>query len=944
MGGGVGMLTTGSDSFVGTAKNDLFTSANGTLAANDTILDSSTTDHDILNIETTSTTGVAARVQNIETINANGTYVAVGYDATSTSGTKDLNLSTSIVGGTANVTAASSINVANIKAGANIANLNVDSAAGGTRDTVNVDGGSATNVNVTGIASGIDKYNVTIADKATLKVTSAGSLSEYTANVGATATINAVTGANTKTFTINAAADSVVTANAVLTSTAANFGNTDFNGAGNVTLKVAAATTALKDQSITSTGTGKLTVEAAGAAVAADDYSNIKADTLKLTTAQANAFKVNENTVVNLAAAAGNTGAATIDVDNGTSTSIAAGAGTLNLEVSQSQTSFNTGAAVGTLLVKATPDNVTDTKDGATITIGNLTAHANTTTIVASGSEALTLTDLTHAEDLVLTSTQMTGKLVVADTSSAADKDLTIIGGTNDDKVTMTVVSASAETNNIILAGAGNDTIIVKGAGSAADNIVKVYGEAGDDKIDASALGTGAKEIILDGGAGNDTIIGSALVDTINGGAGDDIINGGDGADKITLGTGNDTVIIDSNEGGDIISDAVIGEDTIILRGAANNTAALNVAALTVTAGDYAAKLGTNHAFTLKDSTATDLSNLVQFGDATTAYAITATQDFTAGSKNDVVTVGTTSKKINLGAGDDKITVTGAVTGEIAGGAGSDTFVIGADAIITDFGATDILKVTTGAVGVTVIESFNATAATVNAAATTTLTLNQGVDVDMTLATISGTNGYTIKTATAGDYKLTDGATITGSAGDDIITGSDFADIITGGEGADIITGGKGGDTINLTENIPAADLVNVAVLDTAVAANFAALATAATISASQTTVGMDVITGFAAGDTIQLSSATAIITSTTLLTEASVQGADTTGDVTLMQGTYDSVLNTFVGDGTGNDSMLVYDTNGTTAGGTYEGIVLVGYVDATANDTISVAGLFTAV
>ncbi|MDD3835437.1 MAG: hypothetical protein PHS42_08180, partial [Sulfurimonas sp.] len=48
MGGGVGMLTTGSDSFVGTAKNDLFTSANGTLAANDTILDSSTTDHDIL--------------------------------------------------------------------------------------------------------------------------------------------------------------------------------------------------------------------------------------------------------------------------------------------------------------------------------------------------------------------------------------------------------------------------------------------------------------------------------------------------------------------------------------------------------------------------------------------------------------------------------------------------------------------------------------------------------------------------------------------------------------------------------------------------------------------------------------------------------------------------------------------------------------------------------
>lgn len=772
-----------------------------------------------MNIETTSSTGVAARVQNIETINANGTYVAVGYDATSTSGTQNLNLSTSIVGGTANVKAASSINVANIKAGANISTLNVTSAAGGTRDVVNVDGGSATNVNVNAhaTAAGINKYNVTLADKATLAVNNTGGVvGEFTANVGATATIAVTAPTTVKSFTINAAADSVVTADSKLTDVALNgAGNTDFNGAGNVTLKATAAN--LTAQSMTSTGTGTLTVEISDTAAANGVLKNIAADNVKFTLKQTgtNEITVNESSVVHLADTADKSGEAKINVSNGTSTEIADGAGTLNVKVAQSQAQFTTGAKVGTLLLEATPDNATDTKDGATITIGDLEANAKTSTIVASGSEALTLTKLTYSDDLVLTSTQMTGKLVVADTTTTvANKDLTIIGGTNDDKVTMTVASAAAaataETNNIILAGAGNDTIIVKGTGSAF-NIVKVYGEAGDDKIDASGLKTNAKEIILDGGAGNDTITGSDLDDTIVGGAGNDTINGGAGADKITLGAGNDTVIIASGEGNDVIADAVIGEDTIILRGAADNGAALDVTALTVSSGNYAAKLGSKHAFTLTNSTATDLSNLVQFGDATTAYTIVSDLDFTAGSKNDVVTVAGTTKKINLGAGDDKITVTGVVTtGGIAGGAGADTFVISANAKITDFAATDILKVT-GAhtVDVTVVESFTATAATVNSGTTTTLTLNQGVDVDMTLATVSAAaNGYIIETANTGDYKLTDGATIIGSAGKDTITGSDFADIITGGEGIDSITGGKGNDTINLTENVAAADTV----------------------------------------------------------------------------------------------------------------------------------------
>ncbi len=787
-----------------------------------------------MNIETTDTVGVAARIQNIETINANGTYVGVGYDASSTAGTQNLNVSTSIVGGTASVIGASSINVANINAGANIATLNVTAAIGGTRDVVNVDGGSATNVNLNAATAGISKFDATIADKATLTVAANGVLNEYTANVGATATITSTTPTATKAFTINAAKDSVVTISSKLTDVALNAaGNTDFNGAGNVTAKVATAN--IDDQAMTSTGTGTLTVEVTGdAASATAIYKDIQADTINLKTTQSTGtLTVNANSTVNLLA----TGSQTLDVENATGTTgvsaVGAGKGTLNLKVSNSQTAITTGAAVGTLLIEATPDETADTKDGAQITVATLTAGAGNSTIVASGAADLKIgTSLTSTKDLVFTATQMTGKLVIGDTTTTKDMDLTIIGGSNDDTIGMTVVAATAatETSNIVLAGAGNDTVTIKGAGTSDSNIVKVYGEDGDDTINAAALTATGKEIILDGGAGNDTITGSNFVDTIVGGAGNDIISSGAGADKITLGAGNDTVIVVAGNGNDVIADAVIGEDTIVLRGVADNTAALDVTALTVSSGNYAAKLGAAHAFTLTGSTATNLSGLVQFGDATTAYTAAANLDLTTGSKNDVVTTAGTSKKINLGAGDDKITVTGAVTGSITGGAGADTFVIGANAIITDLSAGDILNVTAGTVGVTVTESFTAAATTVNAAATTTLTLNQGVDIDMTLASVAiATNGYLIKTATGGDYKLTDGATIVGSVGNDTITGSDFADIITGGNGADTITAGKGNDTINLASAAAASDTVKFSVA----ADN-----------------GHDTITGFSAGAT----------------------------------------------------------------------------------------------
>ena len=41
---------------------------------------------------------------------------------------------------------------------------------------------------------------------------------------------------------------------------------------------------------------------------------------------------------------------------------------------------------------------------------------------------------------------------------------------------------------------------------------------------------------------------------------------------------------------------------------------------------------------------------------------------------------------------------------------------------------------------------------------------------------------------------------------------------------------------------------------------------------------------------------------------------------------------------------MFVYDQDGTTGTGVYRGIILVGYVDAAGNDTMSAGGLLTSV
>jgi Ca2+-binding RTX toxin-like protein len=95
---------------------------------------------------------------------------------------------------------------------------------------------------------------------------------------------------------------------------------------------------------------------------------------------------------------------------------------------------------------------------------------------------------------------------------------------------------------------------------------LNVTGTAGDDTINAQQLQVNGFQLVLDGGAGNDTLTGGAGNDVLLGGAGDDFVDGGRGADTAILGSGNDTFVWNPGEGSDVV-EGQGGFDTLQFNG-----------------------------------------------------------------------------------------------------------------------------------------------------------------------------------------------------------------------------------------------------------------------------------------------------------------------------------------------------------------------------------------
>ncbi|MBP3959651.1 hypothetical protein J8F10_30770 [Gemmata sp. G18] len=272
----------------------------------------------------------------------------------------------------------------------------------------------------------------------------------------------------------------------------------------------------------------------------------------------------------------------------------------------------------------------------------------------------------------------------------------------------------------------------------ASDRLV-LNGQGGDDVINATSLRANSIQLTVNGGLGNDLLIGSD---------GDDLINGGDGNDTALMGAGNDTFVWNPGDDNDTI-EGQAGTDKMVFNGA-------NIAeAIDISANGGRVRFSRN------------VANVVM--DLNDVEAI----DFNALGGADQITVGDLS-------GTDVTEVNLNLAGTLNGGAGdgaADTVIVngtnGDDAIVV-FGTGTGAQVLGLAATVNIIGAEPANdRLVVNALA--------GNDV----VEASGLTGSAIQfTGNGGD-------------GDDVLIGGDGNDTLLGGAGDDVLIGGPGADILD---------------------------------------------------------------------------------------------------------------------------------------------------
>jgi Ca2+-binding RTX toxin-like protein len=99
------------------------------------------------------------------------------------------------------------------------------------------------------------------------------------------------------------------------------------------------------------------------------------------------------------------------------------------------------------------------------------------------------------------------------------------------------------------------------------ENLV-LNANGGNDSFSATGNLAALIKIIVDGGAGDDTILGSNGADVLLGGDNNDFIDGQQGNDTVFMGAGNDTFQWDPGDGSDIV-EGQDGADTLLFNGSA---------------------------------------------------------------------------------------------------------------------------------------------------------------------------------------------------------------------------------------------------------------------------------------------------------------------------------------------------------------------------------------
>jgi Ca2+-binding RTX toxin-like protein len=179
--------------------------------------------------------------------------------------------------------------------------------------------------------------------------------------------------------------------------------------------------------------------------------------------------------------------------------------------------------------------------------------------------------DLDDVESIVAKALGGSDSLTVNDLSGTdvvdVVADLAAIAGGDDLAADNVTVNATNGEDVVAVTGAGPNAqvgglsalVSVSGAVAGSDRVT-VNALAGADVVDASALAATAALLTIDGGDGDDVLIGGDGADTLNGGAGDDVLIGGPGTDTIDGALGDD-VALDSLNANTLTSAAAAGDD-----------------------------------------------------------------------------------------------------------------------------------------------------------------------------------------------------------------------------------------------------------------------------------------------------------------------------------------------------------------------------------------------